>query len=371
MKKICVGLLMLGLVVQAAFAQEVPMITADSAITGTMEIDFKTRTDRDQTGKYKAGSPSLGVGDTYKFSIRVGQTTDYVGTIVRQPELLTSTFLRSAQPAQLKFNVDLGLFNPKNLSERASAGKWVGIVPIDTKTGVYSLSTGTSLLRIDCTAIGRQAAFKDYFAGRLLGKGIKKEGFAAYTYKRFVGGKQVEIVAKQVDPMRFENLALAKGPFAFYPKTVVNGRLDYDYETGNWLTDGVKFTYNLNGQDTTDVMTGSIKWIESEDRLTSGKGYYDFNLRFNENSNKGASENEAFTNLSEEDAFFAIDKSIPCITGKISYEDSFIAGTAEGEDPIPSSSKVTFDLNANHVSKIQAANFFKLWLICIGPINDE
>ena len=82
--------------------------------------------------------------------------------------------------------------------------------------------------------------------------------------------------------------AAAKGPAEIYPHTFVNGRLDYDYETGNWLTDGIRFKYQLNGQDVEDVVTGSIKWVEDPQRASNGKGQYEFNLRFNEDKNKPA-----------------------------------------------------------------------------------
>lgn len=75
---------------------------------------------------------------------------------------------------------------------------------------------------------------------------------------------------------------LAKGPAEIYPRTMVNGRLDYDYETGNWFTDGIKPCTTLDGAEMEDIVTGSIKWIEDPNRASNGKGCYEFNLRFNE-----------------------------------------------------------------------------------------
>jgi hypothetical protein len=174
-------------------------------------------------------------------------------------------------------------------------------------------------------------------------------------------------VVKKSDPMRFENLVLAKGPSANYARTTVNGRLDYDYETGNWYTDGITFRYNLDGKDMEDKVSGSIKWVEDPDRKANGKGYYEFNLRFNEDKNKkSGNENAAFEKMSDEDAFFAVDNSIPCLTGRISYVDTF----ASNPD-LPASSKVTFALDANKLTKQQIMNFFKLWMVCVGPTNDE
>ena len=352
-------------------AQEKPAtITEEGIIKGTMDCEFKTRTQLDSSGSYKEGSPELGVQDTYALKMTVADTTEYVGKITRQPEIVTRTLLSQKQAAQLKFDIDLAVRNPKNVDERKVVGKWAGTVPIDPKTGVYNLAGGAaheSPLRFAINAIGSQNAFSDKFEGKLAGKAEKKDDLAAYTYKRIIGNKTVSVVVKKSDPMKFEDLALAKGPSGNYPHCLVNGRLDYDYETGNWFTDGIRFRYNANGKDVEDIVTGSIKWVEDDARKTNGKGFYEFNLRFNEEKNKPATtESSAFEKLSEEDAFFVVDDAVPCLTGKISYEDKFISGT-----DTPSASKVTFALNANKLTKVQAVNFFKLWMVCIGPTNDE
>ena len=70
--------------------------------------------------------------------------------------------------------------------------------------------------------------------------------------------------------------------------------------------------------------------------------------------------------MSDEDAFFAVDNSIPCLTGRVSYVDSMVAGS-----DLPASSKVNYNLHANKLTKQQIVNFFKLWMICVGPTNDE
>jgi hypothetical protein len=71
--------------------------------------------------------------------------------------------------------------------------------------------------------------------------------------------------------------------------------------------------------------------------------------------------------MSDEEAFFFVDDTIPSLTGRIAYVDTM--GTSE--DDAPSASKVTFNLNANKLTKQQVMNFFKLWMICVGPTNDE
>ncbi|MBC7772730.1 MAG: hypothetical protein H7210_09575 [Pyrinomonadaceae bacterium] len=349
------------------------LVTKDDVIAGTMDIDFITRTKLDSSGDLKKGSAALGAKDQYKFSLRVAETTDFTGVITRQPNLYSSVLARKKQDASLSFKIDLSVLNPRDLKQKKTVGNWVGEVPIDTKTGAFQFdgAAGSETPpRIFIDAVGSAKSFTDKFSGRLIGKAESKEGLASYTYTRLVGTKKVNIVVKKSDPMRFENLTLAKGPSENYPRTIVNGRLDYDYETGNWFTDGVKLRYNLNGKEVEDVITGSIKWVEDKDRASNGKGYYEFNLRFNEDKNKAATtEAAAFDKMSEEDAFFAVDNSVPCLTGRIAYVDTMVSG-GEG-DPTVTASKVSYNLNANKLTKQQIMNFFKLWIVSVGPTNDE
>lgn len=354
-----------------ALAQEAGAgeLTEEKVIAGTMDIEFGTRTNLDTSGDLKAGSAAIGAKDTYKFDLNVAKTTQFTGQITRQPNLYTKTLGRRKQDALLSYSVDLAVLNPRDLKTKKVIGKWVGTVPIDTATGAYDLAGGRakeSPLRMAVDTAGRAAGFVDNFAGRLVGKAEKKDNLAQYTYKRVIGSKTVQVTVKKSDPMRFDNLVLAKGPAESYPRTSVNGRLDYDYETGNWYTDGIRFTYNLDGKDYEDVVTGSIKWVEDPDRKANGKGYYEFNLRFNEAKSKSSGEADAFEKMSEEDAFFAVDNSVPCLTGRITYVD-----TMSGEDAPPTASKVTFALDANKLTKQQIMNFFKLWMVCVGPTNDE
>lgn len=344
------------------------LITKEKIISGTMDIEFGTRTNQDTSGDLKAGSAALGAKDTYKFDIAVAETTNFAGTVTRQPNLYSKILRQRKQDALLTYSVDLAVLNPRDLKQRRNVGKWVGTVPIDPQSGHYDLAGGRakeSPLRIAVDAIGRASAFVDNFAGKLIGKAESKDNLASYTYKRLVGNREVSVVVKKSDPMRFENIVLAKGPTETYPRTSVNGRLDYDYETGNWFTDGIRLTYAVDGKDYEDIITGSIKWVEDADRKSNGKGFYEFNLRFNEAKfKKPAGEAAAFEKMSDEEAFFAVDDSVPSLTGRISYVDTMSGETV-------SSSKVTYALNANKLSKQQVVAFFKLWLVCIGPTNDE
>jgi hypothetical protein len=350
-------------------AQSEP-ITEENVIEGQMTIEFNTRTQLDTTGNLRAGSPALGAQDKYTFSLRVAKTTEFQGDITRLPNLYTKVLQRVNQAAQLAYKTQISVLNPKDLKQKKTVGSWVGTVPIDAATGVYNLAGGRekdSPLRIAVDAVGSAKSFTDSFAGRLVGKAEKKANLASYTYRRMVGDKVVQVVVQKSDPMRFEGIELAKGPSENYPRTIVNGRLDFDYETGNWYTDGIRFHYTIDGKEVDDVVTGSIKWVEDSDRKVNGKGAYEFNLRWNEEGNKQvATEASAFAKLSDEDAFFAVDNSIACMTGKIAYADTMVPGTET-----PASSKVTFNLHANKLTKQQIVSFFKLWMLCVGPTNDE
>jgi hypothetical protein len=364
---VTLSLLLAMLIAPAIVRAQSEPLTEDDVIAGTVNIDFKTRTNLDSSGDLKAGSPAIGAQDKYTVNLNVAKTTEYSGDIVRQPKLYSSVLGRAKQNAKLAYSLNISVLNPKDLKQKKAVGKWVGEVAIDPNSGAYELGKGESPMRIAIDAVGRANAFQDKFGGVLQGKAEKKESLGSYTYKRIIGDKTVEVTVKKSDPMRFDAVELAKGPAEVYPHTFVTGRLDYDYETGNWLTDGLHFKYTLDGKDIEDVVTGSIKWVEDPDRATNGKGRYEFNLRFNEEKNKPAqSESAAFEKMSSEDAFFAVDNSIPCMTGKIEYVDTFISGGTT-----PSGSKITYHLNANKLTKQQLVNFFKLWTVCVGPTNDE
>lgn len=354
------------------------VVTENGFISGSMSIDFGTRKNPDTTGKLADGSPAEGSQDVYTMALNVAKTTEYAGKISRKPRLVSRILGREIQPAELIFDVGLAVRNPKNLEQKKSVGKWVGTIGIDDK-GVYNFGSsvaGASQLRMAIDAVGKATAFTGVFSGSIIGKTPGKKGALSdkfSEYSRLIKGKKTVVRVKNVDPLQFNNLTLGEGPAQIYPKTTVVGNLDYDYETGNWYTNGIHFTYTANGVQKEDVVTGSIKWVEDPSRKTNGKGQYEFNLRFNEQANSPASdEAAAFAGDSQqaEDAFFEVDNSVPSMTGTIAFEDSFGPADEEGE-PSVVSSKVTYNLNANKLTKIQAVNLFKLWMVIVGPTNDE
>lgn len=366
-----------------ATAEEPAQVTEAGFISGTMNIDFGTRKSLDPSGELAEGSPAKGAVDVFTLSLNVAKTTEFAGKITRQPRLYSKIIGREVQPAQLTYDIGLNVRNPSNLQEKKAAGKWVGNVSID-KDGVYDFGTGepgASQLRMAVDAVGKSQAFVGIFGGRIFGKSEQKRGALVdqisatiREYKRIVNGKTVKVVAKKTDPLTFSNLVLGEGPVLSYPKTTVNGNLDYDYETGNWYTNGIRFKYNSNGVEREDVVTGSIKWVEDPNRTTNGKGSYEFNLRFNEDKNKAATdESAAFSGNTEqtEDAFFAVDNTIPSLTGTISYEDTMGRGRGSDAEPKVMSSKISYRLDVNKLTKQQAMNMFKLWTLIVGPVNDE
>lgn len=381
----CKNLLALGALVgfvslpAYAEAPQQETFSESGFVSGTMDIDYGTRKNFDTTGKLTDGSPAEGAKDVYKLALNVAKTTEYAGSISRYPRLESKILGREVQAAQLVFDVGLAVRNPKNMEQKKNVGKWVGSAVID-KNGVYdfgSAVTGASPLRMAIDSVGKATAFVGPFTGKVLGKGNDKKGVIEgkfEEYKRMVKGKQVTIKVKNTDPLKFNNLVLGEGPALIYPRTTVNGSLNYDYDTGNWLTEGITFKYSLNGTEMEDVVTGSIKWVEDPNRDSNGKGQYEFNLRFNEAKNKPATdESAAFAGDASqaEDAFFEVDNSVAGMSGTVSYVDTMEPAAEDGEDASVLSSKVAYSLDANKLTKVQAVNLFKLLMVVVGPMNDE
>ena len=330
----------------------------EKAVTGTMQIDFRTRTAAGQ----EAGKPKAGVLDTYNVALLVNGTRAFNGKIERAPRV--KGWVMTAQQAGFTYDLTLSAVNSKDPSQRRSVGKWVGLMPFEPANGAYLLDGGgeaSRQLRFAVDAIGKQAAFTSNFAGRLIGKPEQKS-VSWETITRKVKGKTVE-VKFQPDPLRFEGVTLAAGPDAGrYPLSVVNGDLNYDRETGNYYAN-LRNRYTAEGKEHDDQITGSIKWVDAG----SGKGQYEFNLRWNEDKNQPAGDvDAAFAPAGGEDVdlFFAVDTAVPALTGTVKFTDT------PGPNG-PTASQVEYDLRANKLTEQQVMNFVKLWLIAVGPTNDE
>ena len=168
----------------AVRAQEPEKLSLPAAITGGMDIEFRTRKNLDDKGK-----PQKGVTDQYVVSLIVGQTTEFKGSIQRQPAV--GGILGTGQKAQLAYSIDLAVMNPANLTQKRSVGKWVGTVPVAGNGEYNEEGLPDSQQRIAVDAIGRAPAFTDKFGGKLIGK--SKKPASAVTYIRQLAGKQVKV----------------------------------------------------------------------------------------------------------------------------------------------------------------------------------
>jgi hypothetical protein len=189
----------IALAAAPALGQAAEQITEQNFIAGSMDIDFGTRTNLDRSGDLKEGSAAIGAKDTYKFQINVAKTTEFAGSITRQPNLYTKNLGRRKQDAQLAFDVNLSVLNPKDIKQKKTVGKWVGLVPIDTASGAFDLAGGRSAerpLRMAIDTVGKQAGFTRHVPRKLVGKAEKKDSLAAYTFKRVVGDKTYTINVK-------------------------------------------------------------------------------------------------------------------------------------------------------------------------------
>lgn len=293
----------------------------------------------------------------------------------------------------LAYSVKFDVFNPKN---PAQVAKGVAIMRGDViidENGRYLPDQGK--LRIDIVK-GNQSSSP--FRGVLQGREVtrwwevselvkKAQKNASKIYSRVVDGKTIMIEVKNPDPLGFDGLILAAGPFTFLPETAVRGSLDYDYELGNWLTDnsGISLSYQLGDKPVTDKITGSIRFVEEEGKASvDGKsvpytGYYEYTLRFNEDAAKA---DTAFfdgeTSEGDVDAFFvASDTSKPGIYGRVYFEDTEdnckTAKDEEGKVQCvgPTRSVITYDLKATGLTYAQLASWMKIEQFVVGPFTDE
>ena len=104
------------------------LITKDDVITGTMNIEFDTRTRKDTSGDLREGSTALGAKDKYTFNLRVADTTEFTGEVQRSPNLYSKVIGKKKQEASLFFKINLAVMNPKDLKQKKNVGSWVGTV---------------------------------------------------------------------------------------------------------------------------------------------------------------------------------------------------------------------------------------------------
>lgn len=326
-------------------------------INGELVIRFDTRTQLD------GDSPKEGVTDKYRIKLNVSNSVLFDGTIEALP-YIKGVF--SKQQGLLTHAVECSVINPANPAQSRNIGRLFGTVPVDAQN-VYRFADGT--LKIGVFGMGSAAAFESKAGGLALGKPpaksedlISKIQKEAMNIGRSVGGKTVAIKVTNYDKMEFQGHVLAGGPVGTYPEVTINGPMIYDYDRSAWLFNGVTASYAEGGKRMLDQLTGSIRWVESPNRKTSGEGQYEFDIRINE---PPPSEAAMFSGPSDESAFFSSDTQVPALSGVMKYKDTIINGTV-------TQSIVAIDLKGNQLSKQQVMYLGKLLLMSsIVPLNSE
>lgn len=310
-------------------------------ITGRMSINFDSRLSPDQP-------------DIYIIELLAANVLKVSGKILRKPPILGAIVGYEREPLQLEY--DLSFTGRRADGDAWSpVGSWKGVLVVD-KQGLY---------RPKGLAINSST-----FAGSIQGKRRGEPGVfeSVREYTRSLGGKKVALKVKRSDPLRFNNLLVAGGPTDNLEAFKISGHLDYDYDTGNWLSNGLTLSSNSGSSDT---ISGSIKWVEDEERERNGLGQYEFNLRFNEERFKEATSQASSTDsMSDEEAFFAVNPEIPTLYGTMRYRDSYGSAGPDEEAPVIRSD-VIYDLSGERLTNEQLINFLKLWLLIVGPVNDE
>jgi hypothetical protein len=331
---------------------QTPKTISGPAITGTMEIIFNTRVSSNTDSE---GKPVKGVSDTYKVDLTAGNLA-IKGKIERTPRIVSSILGRETQKGKLFYQLAWSF-------KGTYLGDWLGTVGTNDR-GEYlwdGAGDPTSKPRIQVQTVGNQAGFTDYFDGIMIGKGGQPGGSAKF-FRKLAGGKVATYTATNIDPMDFRNLTVAKGPLGAYGRVTFNGKLVYDRESGSWITEGISALGE--GTKVADKITGSIRWEEDPNRASNGKGRYLLNLRWNEDRVQPSDETFSAGPIDEE-SFFAVDPAKPGLTGTISYEDKL------GPEGSPVFSRVSYDVQATNMERGQILAFLKLWLVGVGPLNDE
>ncbi len=349
-----------------ALAQPTEPLTRDNAISGQVVADFASLRSRDAQ-------------DQYRINLNVADYVSFDGTAQRQPG------------RSIEYNIRLLAHNPNSPDQSRHVGQLKGVVAIDD-TGQYLLR-GSDRLRIDpaqrlmvsMLVTPRGMAQDNPYDGVIQGKAPKATGLLARLrqtveqvkeYTRTVGGQTITVSVENPDILEFRNVKLGAGPWPELTEVTVNGNLDYDYASGNWITEGIRMNYLRNEQPAEDVITGTIRWVDEEGSVNlkgqdrAYTGYYEFNLRFNEGDFATDAASAFFDDsASEEDVFFAEDNRIPGLLGRAYFNDSRFIGS--GDEETATHSEISYAINANKLSPVQLANFTKLWLLGIGPIHDD
>lgn len=354
----------LVIAVGAALASAAPLATADAPInqsgyiTGSLVIDWTSRLPENQD----ANGPKTGIPDVFNMDATVGYTF-YKGSIKCLPYIFSGVVGRVLQEGSCTYDLDVGVINPSDTSQRRVVGKLAGQRPMD-REGRTDLSSAN--LRMEVQTIGRATGFTSKYSGSVQAAPVKartkltellaEAAKQSATVTRMVGGQQVSLTIGDVDPVTFKTVTVPQGPSSNYPEAVVNGKLIYSYETDNWFP---TLTASYGGQ--TDTISGGMKWVD--DSETSGR--YELNILFNEDKATGG-EAAAFSDAQGEDAFFQVDPAKPTVNGTIAFRDTYA-----GEVEAPVKSEVRYDIGLQMVTPQQAQVLWKTLLLIPNQLYGE
>lgn len=350
-------------------------VNAKGLLKGTVDATFNTKTRFDTSGRAPDGAPALGAADVYAVNVAVADQFRFQGNINVLPWIPTRTLGVTLQGGAVTTQLAISALQG---AQSVGIGNLVGGMSVDGD-GKYRLDTpprDAGNLRFAMSTVGRVQGFTSNFKGEIQGRIPEQAGLAAKvkaagqgiqkTYVRYVNGKPVPHTVKNADPMKFTSAMLASGPSTAYPDTQISGSIDWVDEEKKWYVD-ITATYAAEGKQNVDRYSGSIDWFTDADRKSSGKGWYDFNIRLNE---KAASQQDFFTGPMNPNDYFATDTSVPGFTGRVEYIDKCDSKGCIGDGEKVLSSKITYNVDANQSSPIQSMNLWKIiGILMVGPFN--
>ncbi len=332
---------LLSILIACLFALNIAAQVPDQTfIKGSVLIKFDSR--------LKSGAENI--TDKYTLDLNVSNSALFKGIIEHRPFIKNT--ISANQPAQLVYNLETSIVNPKNPAQTKNVGQIIGVVPID-ENNLYNFGGGSA--KINVFGVGQARGFESKFNGMAQGKPPVKSGFAALKQDalKLVNSKNAAITVTKYDKMEFQNIVLAAGPVGTYTEVVVSGVFLYDYTRSAWYFTNFTVSYTADGKRIQDSITGDIRWA---------KGAYEFSVKVNEPL---PSESAVFSAVADEAAFFASDDETPSLTGKCVYKDSESGGKVVA-------SNVTVDLVGNKLTKNQTMVLAKLlFLVAVVPFNAE
>lgn len=353
---------LITLALTVAFAFSAMAQTNALFIKGNMNIKYNTR---------QAPPGTKGIQDDYEINLNVANSVLFHGKMTDRPQIMEGMFTKTVtQPRSLKYDVSCDIVNPNNPSQvKKNISKLSGFVYI-ASTGEYNYSGGLGFSVLDRMA-GSDSKFSGVAAGKPLARPanwLENLKCTTINITRNVNGKTTTVALKKYDKMEFRSVVLAAGPIGSYTDATVNGEMLYDYDKNTWFFNNVSVSYSTKSASgesiiKSDRITGTIRWVEDENRKSNGKGEYQFDVRVNEPI---ATESAAFTTTTtDESSFFTNDTTAPGLSGTMKYQD-----TLRGETTIASS--VAIDLIGNSISKQQLMILNKIIIFTsVIPMNSD